>query len=340
MQFLLVAEFASAMAARYADAAPLPLLNLPALPLTPPRSVSPSPTRAGVFVAAAQRRLKSPERSDRYSPAPPITPGAERARGVMALESTQGKLTELTERFSGFECQIKADAKARKVTQEGSIVSVKATLARIEEMLNAEIMGRTEDHQMLQTSFEAKLAGAQGKLEALFLERFDHIHSLVDALDDRTSIVEKDFTHSRERYVAEMEDESGQLNQELCEFQQGFEEEIADRKLRESDLLEKIRVAEGKAAEKIAHEIQQHDQKYAHLARDAEDSSRAREESQRHFQERAIAEVEAAATSLKSTTKAREQADDDIVIALNHYTQALQGALCTVSQGVLHAAKH
>merc|ERR1712113_602605 len=96
-----------------------------------------------------------------------------------------------------------------------SLEAVKTTLARIEEMLSVEILARTQDQKSVQTAFEAKLATAQGKLEATFLERFDHIHSLVDALDDRTGIVEKDFTLSRERYVAEMVEENGQLNQEL-----------------------------------------------------------------------------------------------------------------------------
>merc|ERR1712176_388623 len=126
-------------------------------------------------------------------------------------------------------------------------------------------------------------------------------------------------------------------NQELRELQQAYQEEIEERAHNETVLLNDVAAAEARAAQKIAHEQQLNDQKYVHLARDAEESSHARAEIQRKFQERAVVDMQAVATALAETVKAREQADNDIVAALNHYSTGLQGAVCTVSQGALQA---
>merc|ERR1711904_590982 len=102
-------------------------------------------------------------------------------------------LSALSERFSGFERQMEMETKARKDSEENALNSVKDNVSRLEKTLNAEIKRRVEANKALQGMFESQMATVQDKLEAVFLERFDQLHGQVDSLNDRMSVVEKDF---------------------------------------------------------------------------------------------------------------------------------------------------
>mmetsp|Transcript_81778 Transcript_81778/g.265008 ORF Transcript_81778/g.265008 Transcript_81778/m.265008 type:complete len:282 (+) Transcript_81778:55-900(+) len=262
----------------------------------------------------------------------------ERARGALVAEGTRNRLSELADRFSGFERQVEADTRARKLTEEASIEVVRESLARLEHAVEAEVQARTAGQSSLQAAFEARLSVAQGRLEALFLEQFDHVHSLVDALGERMGLVERDFLQSRERYVEEMAERSAALERELTELRRALEEELAERQEREAAVLTRLSGAEARAAERLGHGRRLCEQRHVQLARDAEESARARQEAHGALQRRAAAELEEARRSLAAASRARERADDDIATALNHYTRGLQDAVCGLSQGALQAA--
>jgi len=248
------------------------------------------------------------------------------------LTGAQSKLTALTERFSGFERQMEMETKARKDTEESQLNSVRDNIARLEKTLNAEIKRRVESNKALQGMFETQMATVQDKLEAVFLERFDQLHSALDSLNDRMGVVEKDFSQSRERYIRDVEDKSAMVAKDVASLQQSFHNERADRKERETLIAAKLREHEQRTAEKFANEQQICDQKYATLHEELDESKRVREDGDKRFQDYIIEEVAALKNGLVVESQTRERADDDIVNALNHYTKALQDALRVVNQ--------
>jgi hypothetical protein len=254
------------------------------------------------------------------------------------MEGNPCSLDRLAERFSDFERQVVADTRARKVTEEASFEVLRDTLCKLENSLNTEIQRCESSNRSAQAACEAKVSAAQNKLEALFLEQFDHVHSLVDALDDRIGTVEKTFVHARENYLQDMHDRSTALDEELSDLGRAFEDEMAERKENESKILARICRSETAVDEKLVREQRTCEQKYVQLAKDAAENNHARQECLRNYQEKIMTELEDAKHQLAMVTKARVLADDDIALALNHYTQALQGALSTVSKGTVQAA--
>jgi len=254
------------------------------------------------------------------------------------MEGNPYCLDGLATRFSDFERQVAAETKARKVTEEASFEVLRDTLLKLESSVDTEIQRCETSNRSAQAACEAKLSAAQGQLEAFFLEQFDHVHSLVDALDDRIGTVETTFVQARESYLQDMDDRSTALDQELSDLRRNFEDELAERKENESNVLARICRAEIATDEKLVREHRICEQKYVQLATDAAENSHARQEYQRNYQQKVMTELEDTKRQLAMVTKAREQADDDIVVALNHYTKALQGALSTVSQGTVQAA--
>ncbi|CAE7485163.1 unnamed protein product [Symbiodinium natans] len=190
----------------------------------------------------------------------------------------------------------------------------------------------------VQVVLQPKITQAQGKLEAAFLSQLEHVHSLVDAVNDRMASVEKDFQQSRARYIGQMDLEASAIEQDLAEFRKAFELEQVNRQEREHGLQERLEAAKLQTAEKLARDDQLADRKYAQLLRDADESVRERDREQQKFKEQVDAEIASLKTAISEATQARSQADDDIVAALNHYTKELQQAVSSVSHGALQAA--
>jgi len=74
------------------------------------------------------------------------------------------------------------------------------------------------------------------------------------------------------------------------------------------------------------------EQKYSSLRAELDQIKLRREKGDDKFQTFILEEVAAAKNGLVDESHAREQADDDIVQALNHYTKCLQDALRIINQ--------
>mmetsp|Transcript_63321 Transcript_63321/g.151066 ORF Transcript_63321/g.151066 Transcript_63321/m.151066 type:complete len:264 (+) Transcript_63321:55-846(+) len=250
-------------------------------------------------------------------------------KGAAAANEAAGALLE---RFSGFERQMEMETRSRKDAEDSALANVKDTIAKLEKTLNVEIKRRVEANKALQGMFESQMATVQDKLEATFLERFDQLHSSVDSLNDRMAHVEKDFTQSREQYVKDIEDKSAMVARDVLGLQKDFQNERSDRKERETLTIAKLRDVEAKAQESFALETEVLEKRYKEIFEDLQESKLVREENDKRFQDYIIEEVASLKNGLVVESQTREQADDDIVTALNHYTQTLQHALRIVNK--------
>jgi len=270
-----------------------------------------------------------------------ITVGHSKAGRSTAGHSTEqsahGPLSELQQRFQLFERQVEADTKARKYSEDSTVDALEKGVLKLEDSLALEAQAGSNGLQEVQAYLEPKLNEAQSKLEASFLSQFEQIYSSIEALNDRTGAVEKDFVQSRAHYVGEMKLESAAVDEDLSEFRQSFQLELQASKDREMRLHQQLDELATSTAEKLARDEQLSDRKLAQLVRDADESVRACGVMQQRVQEEVEEEVTKLQHSLADVTKVRAQADDDIVAALNHYTKELQKALSSVSQGALEA---
>lgn len=265
----------------------------------------------------------------------PSRPRADQA--VAVSEGTRGRLSELSQRFVSFERQVEADARARRVTEEATLEAVALGVDRLEQSVAEECGKREVCHRQLQANLDERLTAVQRRIESSFLEQFDHVYSLVDALNDRMASVEQSFSQASSKYVREMKDESAAVDTELSELSQAFRADVAARKEREENIAASLEELERRAAAKLERDEQLAGRKFAQLLRDAQESVRGRDEMQQRFQERAEVEIATVKKLLAESIKARVQADDDIVAALDHYTKELQRAVSSVSHGTVQA---
>lgn len=246
--------------------------------------------------------------------------------------SAQVKLGALSERFTGFERQMEMETKTRKVNEEGKLTGIKDNMSKLERTLNSEIKRRVEANKALQGMFESQIATVQDKLEAVFVERLDHLQTRVDSLNDRMGVVEKDFSQSREKYIRDIEDKNQMVAKDVSALQSAFRSEKSDRKERETAIVSKLKDHEARTTAKFEQEDKIREQKYQALREELEESKRLRERGDEKFQTFILEEVAALKNGLVMETQMREHADDDIVHSLNHYTHVLQDGLRVVNR--------
>lgn len=238
----------------------------------------------------------------------------------------------LVERFSGLERQMDAETKARRDNEDYALGSIRDTMARLQLTLDAEMQRREEANCNLQASFDAKAASVKDKLEEVFMEKFDHVHSTIDSLNERMQEIERGFSRSRGRYIKDAEDHAILVSREVGALRSGMKEEFENRQDREADIGSRLHEVEATTGEKLARGQQVCEQKFQHLLEALHESRLCREAGDRRFQARVIEEVSSLKDSLVCEAHLREAADDDIVTALNHYTKELQRALRVVNQ--------
>jgi hypothetical protein len=246
--------------------------------------------------------------------------------------ATQAKIGALREKFSGFSNQWENETKHRIDRDGTKLDGVKESMTKLEQTLNSEIKRRVEANKALQAMFESQIASIQDRLEAIFIDRLDKLQLSVDSLSDRMSTVERDFTLTREQYIQDIEDKNAIVAKDTNGMQNAFENEKIDRRERELAISKKLGDHEAKTQSALETLGGNREQKYNTLRGELEEIKRMREKGDDKFQTFILEEVAAVKNGLVAESHAREQSDDDIVQALNHYTKCLQDALRIINQ--------
>lgn len=248
------------------------------------------------------------------------------------MNPTQAKIGALREKFSNFQNQWESETKHRIQRDSTKLDDTKEAMSKLEGTLNSEIKRRVEANKALQTLFEHQIQSIQERLESVFIERLDKLQCAVDSLGDRMGAVERDFTLTREQYIQDIEDKNAVVAKDVNSMQNAFENEKIDRKERELAVSRKLSEHETRTQAAFETQTASREQKYSSLRSELDQIKRSREKGDDKFQTFILEEVASVKNGLTAEGQQREQADDDIVQALNHYTKCLQDALRIINQ--------
>jgi len=246
--------------------------------------------------------------------------------------ATQAKIGALRDKFASFQSQWADETKHRIARDSTKLDDTKENMMKLESTLNSEIKRRVEANKSLQSLFEHQISTIQERLESVFIDRLELLQQSVDTLADRMGNVEKDFTLTRERYIQDIEDKNAVVAKDVNGMQSAFESEKIDRKERELAISKKLGEHETRTQAAFESQVVNREQKYSSLRAELDQIKRSREKGDDKFQTFILEEVAAVKNGLSMESQDREQADDDIVQALNHYTKCLQDALRIINQ--------
>lgn len=260
--------------------------------------------------------------------------GSLRLPGDMPVPvtATQAKLGALREKFTGFQGQWEMETKHRMERHSNRLEEIKENMVKMEQTLNLEIKRRVEANKALHGMFESQIGTVQERLEAVFIDRLEKLQSDVDALGDRMTAVEHDFVATRDQYIQDIEDKNAVVAKDVNGMQNAFENERIDRKERELAISKKIGDHEARTQAAFESQANAREQRYQSLCAELDEIKRKRQKNDEKFQTFILEEVASLKNGLVAESHTREQADDDIVQALNHYTKCLQDALRIVNQ--------
>merc|ERR1712159_733487 len=172
------------------------------------------------------------------------------------------KLGALQERFQGFERQMEDETKRRRETEESKLHVMRECMAKLEKTLNSEIKRRVEANKALQSMFESQIGTVQDKLEAVFVEKLDHLQQPVDELSERMGVVEKDFSTERDKYVRDLEEKNSLVAKDVNFLQNMFEQEKIQRAERDAQIQKRLAEHEYRTENRFEQERNARDQKY------------------------------------------------------------------------------
>lgn len=239
----------------------------------------------------------------------------------------RSQLLNMDGRFAGFKTLVQDDTKRRKAAEDQRHRDLRESILRVEKALNTEIKRRVEANRVLQQVTEQLANDMLENLQKKITERLQHLTECLTQLVGRCETLERSVAQLRGDLPSKLQTDTMELLREVRDLRDAAEEE--NRKNNEMDsqmfkriaqldfaLDAKMEVEEGALIEQIntiKTEIE--------VLKCGEDSN------EQKFHMFVKEELAALSSALKLASQARDQSDDEIIGAVNAYTNALQKGL-------------
>ena len=139
------------------------------------------------------------------------------------------------------------------------------------------------------------------------------------------------FEEERERIPREMEEKGKELMEMVQHFQKELAEERADRLSREGRILQQMDDHASSMTNAIENESTEREQIARELREHITGNERQRSQMEQELQLKVQKELMELKGMIERESKERKVEDDEIVMALNRYTQQLQSSLSVIS---------
>jgi len=253
-------------------------------------------------------------------------------------ERLRNKLIDVGQRFVGFDKVVEGDTVKRKQTEVQKHAAAQEGLTKLEKAMNCEIKRRVDANKQVQALTEHLANDMLERLQSSIMVRIEKLAASIESLSMRCSALEKGIAQFKGELPSKLQVDTAALVKEIAELRRHME---SDRKKRiEKDTVLLRRLAEMESAEASQFEqgsatLEQNCSQLAAdinaLARSEDIGDRSRTARAEKFRGFILEEIAGMKNTLAVAAQAREQTDDEIVQAMNQYTNALQKGLHTAN---------
>ncbi|AFZ81052.1 hypothetical protein BEWA_004600 [Theileria equi strain WA] len=236
---------------------------------------------------------------------------------------TKSKLLLLNDKLAGFERQMELQAKQRRKLEESRLYNINESLDKLQNAITLETKRRMETIKALNGIFESLIASVQTKVESLFMPKLDQLESVVQSLSDRIDNIQSNVGENESRFINIIESNCITLERNLSNVQKSFESEKIARQEREQHITKKLSEIEFETDLAIKEETDKMNATYQGLKNDTNELRRYIHDSTTELKSTIMDEIANLNNSLILESRAREDADDDIVQALHNYAKIL-----------------
>ena len=189
-------------------------------------------------------------------------------------------------------------------------------------------MAITDSQQRsLQKHCDAELVKAYQAFAELLEHQDIEVHKRLDTYDKRADALEERFATEKARILQEIEAESQRLSKLLDEFQEAFEEEVRVRKAREEVILRQMDQHERHITQNFDVEYEARVKRVKEIQEELVACMKSRVAADVELDRVCQEEVDKIQTLIDAEVSQRERQDDNIMRALDQYTDKMQASL-------------
>jgi len=247
-----------------------------------------------------------------------------------ARDKLRNQLVDVGQRFIGFDKVIEEDTVKRRQQEVKKLQAAQEGLIKLERAMNNEIKRRVDANKQVQSLTEQLANDMLQRLQASIVVRIEKLAASIESLTLRCTALEKGIAQFRGELPSKLQVDTAALVKEISELRRQMEMDRQSRIERDTALLRRL-------AEMESVEATQFDQGAAGLQTNfdqlkaeidglarTDDAADTRTEKFRAFM---LEEIAGMKNTLTISSIARHQTDDEIVQAMNQYTNALQKGL-------------
>jgi len=257
---------------------------------------------------------------------------SHRTKATSVGPNTTNKLNDMADDFNNFYGDLEEETRIRKQAEERRLTRIERELTKIERVIATETKRRIEASKALQNMFEEKLSAMQVEFKEELRSTYEPLQEQIDGLIDRVDRLEQRMEDEKRDREHEIQRANKELLGKFAEHVKQFEVEKVTRLQREAQTLKRVgdevfRVQQKVTAERVAREssiIQMKDDFWAAV--------KAREKADEIFKSEMLRKMAAVERDLEIETTNRIASEEQLVIALNDYTRALQDGLKIVNR--------
>lgn len=238
---------------------------------------------------------------------------------------TRSQLAVLQDKIAKFEGLLQMENKHRKSAGECKLKVLKETLETLEKTLAAEMRRRVDANKSTQMSLEDQLSALEERIDQAMEEKSKSVTSMVDAISTRLTKAEEEARQAMEiqkRQLVQLAEDIDAVASEAQKIKDYISDEFQARRQRGEIISDKLVELEKQIESKVNIEKSVRERDVRKLEGAVEELRNYHIAADDSFQQDLVEKFLELKQALKEETQAREQADDDIVQALNYYTIA------------------
>jgi hypothetical protein len=219
----------------------------------------------------------------------------------------------------------------RKEKEEHSLAQVAIQLTAAERALTVETQRRIQSTHAIQKSCTQKIQEMERNFERILKERSLHMEERLASVQQKVEELSARFEEEKDAVPKDMELRGKELREMLNTFQKELAEERTDRLNREGRILKQMDDHSSDIFCAIDKEMGEREQISQDLLHRIEDNERLRSQAEHDLQCTIQNEMSDLKEMIDREKQERQLGDDEIVMALERYTQQLQSSLSVIS---------
>ena len=298
---------------------------------TPTPTPTPTPTTNALNTTPTTSN-KPPPPTTTTTPLSSTTPSSSSLQlSSLQLSSTKKEKLSAILGDGSFESIMKQRASKRREKDEQCIAELRYSISNMDSNLTQEIKRRIEAVKTLEKDCLSNITIMEQKLEQCMNDKVQTIEFRLQTMEDKIHELNERLEEERNKIPKDIETKGRELKNMVQTFQQEFAQERRERLSREGQIMKQLTDHADEMRNTWQSESQNREECVKELRSrlDQQESSRAQADA--GFESLIARELEALRMEVERERNERMTEDDEIVDALNRYTENLQMSLSTLS---------